>query len=57
MKTPAKPAKRAAAESAARNTDSGPSRIDSVPGDLHSQKMAQVQDVVAAMPASRWRSA
>ncbi|MGM9488161.1 catalase [Ideonella sp. YS5] len=49
-KTPPKPAKRAAAKSAARNSDSGPSQISSAPGDLASQKMAQVQDVVAAMP-------
>jgi len=49
-KTPAKPAKRAAAKSAARNTDSGPSEVTAALFDVNSKKMAQSQDLVAAMP-------
>jgi len=49
-KTPAKPAKRAAAKSAARNTDSGPSEITAALFDVNSRKMAQTQDLAAAMP-------
>ena len=49
-KTPAKPAKRAAAKSAARNTDSGPSAVTSALFDANTKKMAQVQELVAAMP-------
>ena len=49
-KTPAKPGPRAAAKSAARNSDSGPSQISLASADLHSQKLAQVQDMAAAMP-------
>jgi len=49
-KTPAKPAKRAAAKSAARNTDSGPSEITAALFDANSRKMAQTQDLAAAMP-------
>ena len=56
-KTPAKPGKRAAARSAARNTDSGPSRISPASGDIHSRKMAQVQDLVAAMPHNASKAA
>ena len=49
-KAPAKPAKRAAAKSAARNTDSGPSQVTAAIFDANSKKMAQTQDLVAAMP-------
>jgi catalase len=49
-KAPAKPAKRAAAKSAARNTDSGPSAVTAATFDAASRKMAQVEDMVAAMP-------
>jgi catalase len=43
--------KPAAAKSAARNTDSGPSRVSSAgAGDLPTQKMAQVEALVSAMP-------
>jgi catalase len=49
-KTPAKPANRAAAKSAARNTDSGPSAVTKASLDANSEKMAQVQGMVAAMP-------
>jgi len=48
-KTPV-PAKRAAAKAAARNTDSGPSQLSAALSDAASNKMAQVQDMVAAMP-------
>ena len=43
-KTPPQPAKRAAAKSSARNTDSGPSHITSAAFDAPSKKMAQVQE-------------
>ncbi|MBV9892244.1 MAG: catalase, partial [Rhizobacter sp.] len=49
-KAPPKPAKRPAAKSAARNTDSGPSQVSAAIFDVNSKKMAQVQDLVAAMP-------
>jgi catalase len=49
-KTPAKPAKRAAAKSAARNTDSGPSQITAALHDANSNKLAQVQEMAAALP-------
>jgi len=49
-KTPPKPAKRAAAKSAARNTDSGPSEVGAALFDPNSKKMAQVQKMAAAMP-------
>jgi catalase len=45
-----RPAKQAAAKSAARATDSGPSRAAAAPFDLPSEKMAQVQALAAAMP-------
>ncbi|MBV9063824.1 MAG: catalase [Alphaproteobacteria bacterium] len=48
-KGPKKPAKRAAAKSAARTTDSGPSQVTTALFDANSKKMAQVQDMVAAM--------
>jgi catalase len=45
------PAKKAAAKSAARNTDSGPSRVDpSAPDDIAARKMAETQELAAAMP-------
>ena len=49
-KTPAKPAKRAAAKSAARNTDSGPSQVTAALFDDTSRKAAQTQELAAAMP-------
>jgi catalase len=50
----ADPAKsRTAAKSASRNTDSGPAHVKSGPaGDLHSEKMAQTQDLAAAFPSN-----
>ncbi|HEY1227615.1 MAG TPA: hypothetical protein VGF26_09865, partial [Ramlibacter sp.] len=53
-KTPkATPAPRAAAKSAARNTDSGPSRVSRAGrGDLPAEKAAQTHDLVAAMPSN-----
>jgi catalase len=45
------PAKKAAAKSAARNTDSGPSRVaPSAPHDLPARKMAETEATAAAMP-------
>jgi len=56
--TPSKPTKPAAARSAARNTDSGPSKVErSSPGDLPSEKMAQVQALAAAMPHNPTKAA
>ena len=49
-KTPPKPAKRAAARSAARNTDSGPSEITAALFDTQSKKLAQTEALAAAMP-------
>jgi catalase len=50
-KTPKTPAKKAAAKSAARNTDSGPSKVDpSAGGDVAARKMAETQALAAAMP-------
>ncbi len=46
----ASPAKKAAAKSASRNTDSGPSRVSGAAGDLPAEKMAQVQALAASMP-------
>jgi catalase len=51
--TPPNAKQKAAAKSAARNTDSGPSRIppaSAAPNDLPAQKMAEVQDLAAAFP-------
>ena len=56
-KTPAKPAKRAAAKSAARNTDSGPSQVTAAPFDANSRKAAQTQDLAAAMPNNPTKAA
>ncbi len=56
-KTPARPAKRPAAKSAARNTDSGPSRVTAALGDANSKKMAQVQDLAAALPENATKAA
>ncbi|KQT11188.1 catalase [Ramlibacter sp. Leaf400] len=53
----AKPAKRAAAKSAARNTDSGPGDVSAAGSDLPSTKMAQVQDLAASMPANPTKAA
>ncbi|GAB3661224.1 catalase [Ramlibacter alkalitolerans] len=39
-----------AAAAAARNTDSGPGRIDPAQADLAARRMAEVQQTVAAMP-------
>jgi catalase len=48
---PATPAKRAAAKSAARNTDSGPSRVAAPdPADLPARKAAETEALAAAMP-------
>ena len=49
-KTPPKPAKRAAAKSAARNTDSGPSQVTAALFDANSRKAAETQELAAAMP-------
>jgi catalase len=52
-KTPKKPAapSKAAAKAAARNTDSGPSRVAAAAdGDVPAQRMADVQALAAAMP-------
>jgi catalase len=51
-KAPAKPAKRAAARSAARNTDSGPSQVTAALFDANSKKAAQTQELAASMPAN-----
>src|SRR4051812_11607905 len=56
-KAPVKPAKRAAAKSASRNTDSGPSQVTAAIFDANSTKMAQTQDMVAAMPDNPNKSA
>jgi catalase len=48
--TPPKPAKRPAAKSSARNTDSGPSRVTGAAGDAPARKMAEVEALAAAMP-------
>ncbi len=41
------------AKAASRNTDSGPAKVGKPPaGDLPAQKMAQTQDLAAAMPAN-----
>ena len=42
--------KKTAAKAAARNTDSGPSRVTGAAGDAPSRKMADVDALVAAMP-------
>jgi catalase len=42
--------RKAAAKSAARNTDSGPGRISSGAGDLPAERMVQVQALAASMP-------
>jgi catalase len=54
-KPPSRPAAknsqpRAAAKSAARNTDSGPAEVGSAVGDRPARKMEQVETVAAAMP-------
>jgi catalase len=54
---PPKPAKRAAAKAAARNTDSGPSDVTRVAFDAASKKMAQTQDLAAAMPHNPTKAA
>src|SRR4051812_3571178 len=52
------PARKAAAKAAARNTDSGPSKVapDSG-GDLAARKMAEVQQLAAAMDNSEAKEA
>jgi catalase len=50
-KNPPAPAKRAAAKSAARNTDSGPGRVtNAAPGDAPAEKAAQTEALARAMP-------
>ncbi|MDB5875202.1 MAG: katE [Ramlibacter sp.] len=50
--------KKAAAKSAARNTDSGPSRVsDAAPDDLPARKMAEVQELAAAFPSNANKAA
>lgn len=49
-KTPPKPASRAAAKSAARNTDSGPSKVSGAMLDTPARKMVQTEELAAAMP-------
>ncbi len=44
------PSRKAAAKSAARNTDSGPGRVSPAGGDLPAEKMAQVEALAASMP-------
>uniref|UniRef100_UPI0017A1978F hypothetical protein n=1 Tax=Ramlibacter sp. TaxID=1917967 RepID=UPI0017A1978F len=49
--SPAAPARKAAAKSAARNTDSGPSEVLPVAdGDRAARKMADTEALAAAMP-------
>ena len=58
--TPPSAKQKAAARSAARNTDSGPSRIppaSAAPNDLPAQKMAQVQELAAAFPHNPTKAA
>jgi catalase len=56
-KTPKAPAKKAAAKSAARNTDSGPSRTASAgTRDVPAEQMAQVETLAAAMPHNPTKS-
>jgi catalase len=55
--TPAKPAKRAQAKSAARNTDSGPSVVTAAMFDDASRKMAETHDLAAAMPNNPTKAA
>ncbi|TFY98691.1 catalase [Ramlibacter rhizophilus] len=55
---PSKPSNnKAAAKSAARNTDSGPSRIGTAGDDPNSRKMAEVQDLSASMPFNATKAA
>ncbi|WP_332824446.1 catalase [Ramlibacter sp.] len=55
---PPAPAKKAAAKSAARNTDSGPSRVDpSASGDPAARKMADTEALVASMPHNATKAA
>ncbi|AEG93116.1 catalase [Ramlibacter tataouinensis] len=49
--------KRTAAKAAARNTDSGPSRVAAAAGDLAAEKMAQVEALSAAMPHNPTKAA
>jgi catalase len=56
-KTPPTPPKRAAAKSAARNTDSGPSQVASAAMDPPSRKMAQAQEMAAGMPHNPTKAA
>ena len=49
-KAPPKPARSPASRSAARNTDSGPSRVTADAADAASRKMAETQELAAAMP-------
>ena len=51
------PARKAAAKSAARNTDSGPAQVTEAAGDLPSRKMAETQAVSAAMDNSAAKAA
>jgi catalase len=55
--TPSAAPKRAAAKSAARNTDSGPSRVAAVEGDLPAEQAAQAQALAAAMPHNPTKAA
>jgi catalase len=50
-KTPKTPARKAAAKSAARNTDSGPSQVDHAAAtDVAARKMSETEALAAAMP-------
>ncbi len=53
----APPAPRAAAKSAARNTDSGPARVSSAGGDLPAEKAAQTEALAASMPSNPTKAA
>ena len=50
-------APRAAAKSAARNTDSGPGRVSPAGGDLPAQKAAQTEALAASMPSNPTKAA
>ncbi|MEJ7929807.1 catalase [Ramlibacter sp. AN1015] len=56
-KTPPQPPSRAAAKSASRNTDSGPSAVAGAMLDAPSKKMVQVQELAAAMPQNSTKPA
>ncbi|MEJ5988945.1 catalase [Ramlibacter sp. PS3R-8] len=51
------PAKKAAAKSAARNTDSGPSRVAPSADDPAARKMAETEALVASMPHNPTKAA